>query len=57
MEAADFLTESRGIDERSDTQKEWSFLPTETTEEPKNTHKKRKAGVWRSGFPCCLKFT
>ena len=29
-----FLTESRGIDERSDTQKEWSFLPTETTEEP-----------------------
>ena len=29
-----FLTESREIDERSDTQKEWSFLPTETTEEP-----------------------
>ena len=29
-----FLTESRGIDDRSDTQKEWSFLPTETTEEP-----------------------
>lgn len=26
-----------GIDERSDTQKEWNFLPTETTEEPKNT--------------------
>ena len=31
-----FLTESRGIDKRSDTHEEGDFLPTETTEEPIN---------------------